>query len=200
MLKQIRKAKHLSIPALSRLSGISVRTIEKIEKTNGCTVRTAKCLALALNVSLDYLCLDCENEKEDKKMKALSLNPVYALQVFVGMKTIECRSWKTDYRGDILICSTAKHITDTIPSHALCIVRLADIVPFTRKHLEAAQMSASDYKQGQFAWIFEDLRYIKPFPVKGKLSLWECDEEIKVLPWMDDGDPNFIDYWDSLFV
>lgn len=133
-------------------------------------------------------------------MKALSLEPVFALKVLAGLKTVECRSWKTDYRGDILICSTAKHITGTIPGHALCIVRLADIVPFTRKHLEAAQMSASDYKQGQYAWMLEDLRFVKPFPVKGKLSLWECEEDITVLPLMDDDDPNAIDYWEPLFV
>lgn len=63
-------------------------------------------------------------------MKALSIHPVYAGLIWAGDKTIECRSWRTDYRGDLLICSTAKKIKDTIPGHALCVVTLADIVPF----------------------------------------------------------------------
>lgn len=65
MIKQIRAERHMSVPELSRLSGVSVRTIEKIEKSNGCTVKTAKRLALALNVSLDYLCADGKEEENE---------------------------------------------------------------------------------------------------------------------------------------
>lgn len=55
-LRSIRKTKGLSVPALSRLSGVPIRTIEDIERRNECKVSTAKKLATALSVSLDELC------------------------------------------------------------------------------------------------------------------------------------------------
>lgn len=43
--------KKLTVPALSRLSGVPVRTIENIEKREECTVTNAKKLAAALKIS-----------------------------------------------------------------------------------------------------------------------------------------------------
>lgn len=61
-LKAIRSKLGLSVPALSRISGVPVRTIEDIEKRGDCKVSTALKLATALNVSLDLLCDNNENE------------------------------------------------------------------------------------------------------------------------------------------
>lgn len=55
-LREIRKEKGLSVAALSRLSGVPVRTIEDIERFDRCKVDTAIKLADALNVTLDRLC------------------------------------------------------------------------------------------------------------------------------------------------
>lgn len=55
-LKEIRKAQNLSIPALSKLSGVPVRTIEDLEKRNDGRMSTIIKLADALKVSLDELC------------------------------------------------------------------------------------------------------------------------------------------------
>ena len=57
-LKQIRISKDLTVPALSRLSDVPIRTIENIERNNECKVSTAIKLADALNVTLDELCRD----------------------------------------------------------------------------------------------------------------------------------------------
>lgn len=117
-------------------------------------------------------------------MKALSIHPYYASAIVTGNKSIECRSWKTDYRGDLLICSTAKKYHDTIPSHALGVVTLKDIIPFEKKHLKPALMLPQDYAPNMYAWILEYNRIIKPIPVKGKLSLWnfENDDLIEYIP------------------
>lgn len=56
-LKTIRKQQGLSIPKLSALSDVPVRTIENIERNDECKVSTAIKLAKALNVSLDALCI-----------------------------------------------------------------------------------------------------------------------------------------------
>jgi len=65
-LKQIRLAANLSVPALSRLSNVPVRTIEDIERRGDCKVSTAKKLAKALAVSLDVLC-NFKTENPQKK-------------------------------------------------------------------------------------------------------------------------------------
>jgi len=56
-LRAIRKEQCLSVPKLSELSCVPVRTIEDIERKDECKVSTAIKLAKALNVSLDTLCI-----------------------------------------------------------------------------------------------------------------------------------------------
>ncbi len=55
-LREIRKNKNMTVPELSRLSGVSVRTIEDLEKRGDGRVSTLIKLADALNVTLDQLC------------------------------------------------------------------------------------------------------------------------------------------------
>lgn len=55
-LRQLRLDKELTVPALSQLSGVPVRTIENVERNGDCKVSTAKKIAEALNVTLDELC------------------------------------------------------------------------------------------------------------------------------------------------
>lgn len=93
-------------------------------------------------------------------MKTLTLRPEFALAVAWGEKDIEWRTWKTNYRGDILITSSSKLKSGTIPGHALCIAELYDI-------------KSVENKDNLFAWMLRNVRLIKPVPVKGKLSLWE---------------------------
>ncbi|MBQ8079515.1 MAG: helix-turn-helix transcriptional regulator [Oscillospiraceae bacterium] len=57
-LKKLRNEKGLTVPELSRRSGVPVRTIENIEKTDHATVANAIKLADALGVTLDALCRD----------------------------------------------------------------------------------------------------------------------------------------------
>lgn len=62
-LKEIRKDKSLSIAALSKLSGVSTRTIEDIERRGDCRISTARLLCDAMGVSLDELCPPLSAEK-----------------------------------------------------------------------------------------------------------------------------------------
>lgn len=136
-------------------------------------------------------------------MKALSVHPYYAMMLVTGEKTIEVRTWKTDYRGDIVICSTSKKLHGMIPGHALGIVELVDVVPLEKKHLKAALMTDKEYEKGLFAWIVKNPRIIKPVPVKGKLSLWTYDGEIEVLPepkTEEEDEMLFNIYWKKLIV
>lgn len=137
-------------------------------------------------------------------MKALSLHPYWADFVFSGGKTVECRTWKTDYRGELLICSTNKKWRGCIPGHALCTAKLVDIVPFTEKHLKAACMLKHEMPDTPcYAWILEDVRIIRPFPVKGKLGLWNYDGPIEYLeePATEEEDKRmYHEIWEPLEV
>ena len=97
-------------------------------------------------------------------MKALSLHPYWAWQILVGDKTIECRTWRTDYRGDLIICSTAKKEPGYIPGHALLICELVDIVPFKPVHLAEAGFDKMP-DEPAYAWLLDNVRVIYPVPV-----------------------------------
>ena len=115
-------------------------------------------------------------------MKALSIAPDWGMLMYQGEKTIECRTWQTDYRGDILFCTTKKLIPGCISGHALFTARLADIKPFTKAHMDKAAMDFMP--QGKnFAWFLSDFHFIYPFPVKGKQGFFEVDDSlIKYIP------------------
>lgn len=103
------------------------------------------------------------------------------MNIVKGLKTVEVRTWTTRYRGDLLICATAKKGKGLISGHALGVVTLADVVPMKREHAKAAMVNPYAYWGDCYAWILENPRPIKPFPMKGKLSLWECSHELEYL-------------------
>lgn len=66
-------------------------------------------------------------------MKAISVRNPWAYFIMIDEKTIEVRTWKTDYRGDLLICSSASpKIEGMISGYALCVAELTDIVPLEK--------------------------------------------------------------------
>lgn len=111
-------------------------------------------------------------------MKAISIRNPYAHQIMCGEKKYEFRSWKTDYRGDLLICSSANpKIINTISGHALCIIRLENVIEITTENFSEYGLERSDLAGGKlYAWLLTDLRIIKPFPVKGKLNFYYVDD------------------------
>jgi len=92
-----------------------------------------------------------------------------------GFKDIEYRTWKTGYRGPLLICSSSNWGADEpCPASerdkyprgvAVCIVDLVDI-------------QESEEEPGLYEWLLEDPGRVEPVPVKGKLHLFEVDENM----------------------
>ena len=96
-------------------------------------------------------------------MKALSVMPYPADRIASGEKVEEYRSWQTEYRGDLLICASSRNEgPDLVRGHAICVVELYDI----RKDGDR-----------DFAWLIRNVRFVEPFPVKGKLHLYDVDDE-----------------------
>ena len=122
-------------------------------------------------------------------MKALSIQPFYATMIALGYKWIELRSWKTDYRGWILICaSTARNKserTSLMNGHAIAIAELSDIRKYNDETDRADAFLDDDETFEGYSWIFNRVIPINPFPVKGKLHLFEVDRELDDLEAID---------------
>lgn len=116
-------------------------------------------------------------------MKGLSIKQPWANLIVAGFKTIETRKWKTQYRGEVLICSTLQ--PDFIPpkgmsikplGYAIGLVELYKVMKMTEAHEDGAMC---DYYEGAYSWFFKRVRKIKPIPIRGRLNLFSIDEEIK---------------------
>lgn len=119
-------------------------------------------------------------------MKALSVRNPYAHFIMVGEKEFEFRTWQTDYRGDLLICSSANpKIKNTIMGHALCVVKLHEVFEVTKDNYK--DFGLDEKPDGKlYAWQLTDVRLIKPFPVKGKLNFFKVDDDM--IEIIDNGD------------
>ena len=118
------------------------------------------------------------------KIKALSIREPYASLIHSGRKTIETRTWKTDYRGLLLLCASKKPdwIEDIpgwishrslIAGQAFATCRLVDVRPMTRDDQE---MACCPLYPRANAWILANVEPLKPrFPIKGQLGLFEVE-------------------------
>ena len=124
-------------------------------------------------------------------MKALSVRNPYAHLIMVGEKELEFRTWQTDYRGDLLICSSANpKIKNTICGHALCVVKLHEVFEVTKDNYK--DFGLDEKPDGKlYAWQLIDVRLIKPFPVKGKLNFFNVDDNL--IEIIDNGDDSLTD-------
>lgn len=111
-------------------------------------------------------------------MKAISIKPHFAHQILCGTKTTEYRTWQTKHRGDLLICSSAaQKEKGTISGHALIVCRLAAVEPLSKRELKQIGIDEQPEKP-IYGWRLTDFRTIKPFPVKGKLNLFNVDDNL----------------------
>ena len=113
-------------------------------------------------------------------MMALSIKQPWANLIVGGKKTIETRIWQTDYRGPLLIVSS-KSPAIAPAGCALATAELIDCRPMTKRDETAAQC---EIYPNAFAWVLTNIRPIAPFPVKGRLGLYEVEYPPKSGPRM----------------
>ena len=122
-------------------------------------------------------------------MKALSIQPLYATLIAMGYKFIELRSWKTDYRGWILICASKAinkmERTTLMNGHAIAIAELTEVRPFDDKTDRDDALFYDDKPFEGYSWVFNRIIPIKPFPVKGQLRLFEVNKTLDDLEPID---------------
>jgi hypothetical protein len=106
------------------------------------------------------------------EVKAISVKRPWASMIYRGVKTIETRTWATDYRGDVLICSSKK---PNIPpaGFALCIAELVRCRRMTKADEGAA---GCELYPRAWAWELRNVRKLRrPFPVKGSLGIYSVE-------------------------
>lgn len=133
-------------------------------------------------------------------MLALCVKQPFALAIVDGVKTIEVRSWSTNYRGKLIICASAAPknefwsdenfnppIIRLLP--AGCVLGsacLLDVRPMVKAdEYEGGAFCA--YSKGAYSWILESTgdRY-RPDKILGRLKLFDVpDQNLFLLP---DGD------------
>ena len=119
-------------------------------------------------------------------MKALTIKEPWATLIIDGYKKYEFRSWKTNYRGKILIHAGLSSDDDTMFSEYNleyikgAIIGEADLVDcilvtksFDDELKNSNTIVYSHEHVGLYAWKLENIKkYDKPIYVKGKLGLW----------------------------
>ena len=129
-------------------------------------------------------------------MKVLTIKQPYASLIAAGLKEYEFRTWKTKFRGELLIHAgkgVDKKAMQEFADYGLeypsgCIiakVRISDCITvddeFKNKlrhksyNVYAGVIDDSEW-QG-YAFKIENVEKIKPIFINGKLGMWECDSD-----------------------
>lgn len=126
-------------------------------------------------------------------MKALTIKEPWATLIIEGYKAYEFRSWKTKYRGKILIhagMSLEKENANKFKDYNLeyskgAIIGEAEITDciFVTKEINEELKKINPLVYGKsghvekYAWKLENVKkYDKPISVKGQLGLWNYDK------------------------
>lgn len=127
-------------------------------------------------------------------MKTITIKQPFASLIAEGIKCYEFRTWKTKYRGEILIhagkgidkkaMKKFEHYHLEYPSG--CIIAKATLTDCIKIDEQARELlkeknefvyeSIIKHTEWQgYGFQLENIQKIKPIPIKGKLSLWEYD-------------------------
>ncbi len=133
-------------------------------------------------------------------VKAISLHQPWASLMAMGVKHYETRSWSTNYRGKLVICSAKKNTKqqrlnyeklasileidltqtpwDSLPlGKAIAVVNLTDCIKMTPEFIEAQSESeqlCGHWEPGRFAWKLDNIQPLSsPIPIKGQQGLWD---------------------------
>ena len=118
-------------------------------------------------------------------MKALTVRQPWADLIVAGVKDVENRSWRTHYRGPLVIHSARRRPTPADVERAEAI---GGPVPFIEWHdlgriigrvtlIDCVQDSTSPWAEaGAWHWLLDDpVSTVAPDIVQGRLGLWEFD-------------------------
>lgn len=134
-------------------------------------------------------------------MKAITLYQPWASALFAGLKTHETRSWRTNYRGTLIIHASksvpkkvwssysytsltnrvlrAAKVSELPEASIIGCCQLVDCVPtedvMGKRYpyaLAKEEVKFGDYSPGRFAWRLEKFMELDPIPCRGARGLW----------------------------
>lgn len=134
-------------------------------------------------------------------MKVISVKEPFASLIASGKKTIETRSFKTNYRGELFIHASGKGIAkefmngfveklieniDMNYGNIICRCNLVDCILMDEEFISSVKQNlveynCGEYKVGRYAWILKDVEPIYPIFAKGKLNIWNFDGEYELI-------------------
>jgi hypothetical protein len=134
------------------------------------------------------------NDSKTTNTYALSIRQPWAELILSGKKTLEIRSWSTDYRGLLWVhvglksdpeLERAFGLTNLFRGGYIGTVVLGGVIPldeddwvfYRSKHLDLSR-----YQPNHYGWFLESpLRFATPIPGPGKLGLYHPSEDVVAL-------------------
>lgn len=129
-------------------------------------------------------------------MKVITIKQPFATLIAEGLKCYEFRTWKTKYRGEILIhagkgvnkkaMKKFEHLNLEYPSGCIIAkVNLTDCIYIDDKMRERLKEENSfvyssiiDHTEWEgYGFKLENVQKIESIPINGKLSLWDYEYE-----------------------
>jgi hypothetical protein len=132
------------------------------------------------------------NSPKGSDWPAISVRQPWAELLLSGRKTIEVRSWATDYRGRFWLHAGLK--TDMALARSfglnrlfrggfvgsLDLVALLPLTPDRWRGWQHHHLDSSPFKAGMFAWLVNaPLRLLTPIPAKGQLGLFQLSDVVR---------------------
>ena len=119
-------------------------------------------------------------------MKALSIKQPFAELILQGKKKIELRKWNTKFRGDFYIHSSLKPHKEGMQkfgfSELPCgfLVGKAELIGVKKyqnaeEHAKDRLLHLASTFFGNYGFVLENPKRIKPIHYKGKLNFFEID-------------------------
>lgn len=131
-------------------------------------------------------------------MKVISIIEPWASLIKEGIKEIETRSWKTNYRGKIYIHASLKKVSkkderinnlvslledkDFKYGHIIAEAELVDCIYMDEQFLKEIKENnqeyiCGEYSLGRYAWKLSNIKVLdKTIPAKGNLGIWNYND------------------------
>lgn len=128
-------------------------------------------------------------ERRNPSLVALSIRQPWTELILQGVKTIEVRTWATQYRGELWLHAGIKPDSNALERFNFSAGNLAlgalvgrcelcDCVEFTEQtwgRWRPQHLNEGDLKKQQYAWFFGNPIRITPRSLKGRLGLMRID-------------------------
>jgi hypothetical protein len=129
---------------------------------------------------------------KNRAIKALTIRQPWAELILRGRKPYELRSWRTSYRGPLVIHAAmrvdsedAKRLglnPETLITGAFVgVAVLSDVRPYTREdaRLLKKRRAGFGWFPRKFSWVLKRPRRISPVKAKGQLSLFKLPKTVE---------------------